>query len=368
MDISENFRIYSTPENWLEGDAVAQFKQVAAWEGIIAGAGFPDLHPGRGIPVGAAFISSNIIYPALIGSDIGCGMTLAISDLPVRKWKTERILRALGDDPESRLRQSALRVLDDMPESVEDAAGMLGTLGHGNHFAEFLSVESVEDETLAAQIGLERDKIYLLVHSGSRNYGDRLWREFAAEHAHNGVEADSAAGQRYLSGHDRLLAWSKFNRDLIVRALSDIAGCNFNTLCESVHNSITPLADGKFLHRKGAAAADGNQAVLIAGSRGSYSYLVMPQGDSAEYCYSLAHGAGRKWNRLSTRLRMRGKYSVQELQKSRLGCRVLCPDKDLLFEETPDAYKNIERIIRDLQEFKLIKVIARFCPKLNCKP
>ena len=368
MDISEKFRIYSTPENWLEGDAVAQFKQVAAWDGIIAGAGFPDLHPGRGIPVGAAFVSCNIIYPALIGSDIGCGMTLAISDLPLRKWKPERIFRALGDDPETRLHQTSLHILDDMPESVEDPAGMLGTLGHGNHFAEFMAVENIEDEELAAQVGLERDKICLLVHSGSRNYGDRLWREFAAEHAHNGVKADSAAGCDYLSGHDRLLAWAKFNRDLIVQAFGNICSCNFTTVCESVHNSITPLADGKFLHRKGAAAADTGQPVLIAGSRGSYSYLVMPQGNVDDYCRSLAHGAGRKWNRLSTRVRMRGKYSVQELQKTRLGSRVLCPDKDLLFEEAPEAYKNIERIIRDLQEFDLVKVIARFCPKLNCKP
>ena len=74
MDKKSN--IYCGQKTWLEGPAVEQFKRVMTFPGIIQGAAFPDLHPGRGVPVGAAFLSEKVIYPALIGNDIGCGMTL----------------------------------------------------------------------------------------------------------------------------------------------------------------------------------------------------------------------------------------------------------------------------------------------------
>ena len=108
--------------------------------------------------------------------------------------------------------------------------------------------------------------------------------------------------------------------------------------------------------------------MLIAGTRGSSSYLVAPKEVSEETLYSLAHGAGRKWTRLSTRSRIRAKYREEELRRTPIGSRVLCPDRDLLCEEAPDAYKNIEQVIQDLTDFHLIDVVASFRPLLNCKP
>lgn len=108
--------------------------------------------------------------------------------------------------------------------------------------------------------------------------------------------------------------------------------------------------------------------MLIAGTRGSLSYLVAPKWVSEETLFSLAHGAGRKWTRLSTRARIRAKYREEELLRTAIGSRVLCPDKDLLCEEAPDAYKNIDRVIQDLREFQLIDVVAAFRPLFNCKP
>ena len=58
----------------------------------------------------------------------------------------------------------------------------------------------------------------------------------------------------------------------------------------------------------------------------------------------------------------------EELLRTAIGSRVLCPDKDLLCEEAPDAYKNIDRVIQDLREFQLIDVVAAFRPLFNCKP
>lgn len=368
MDISERARIYCSPRIWLEGAAVDQFKRVMNFEGILRGAAFPDLHPGRGIPVGAAFLTENLIYPVLIGSDIGCGMTLYAADLPLRKWKPDRLIRSLGDDPERKIRQTALEQLEQIPDRADDPAGMLGTLGHGNHFAEILSVDRIEDEEAWQRFFPEPRQLFLLLHSGSRHYGEQVWMEFAAEHADSGVPADSEAGRAYLEKHDRLVQWASFNRRLIARAFGRLLSCEFAEITDTVHNSITAAGPGRWLHRKGASEAHAGRPLVIAGTRGSHSYLVLPEGDPERFLYSLAHGCGRKWTRQSTRTRMRDKYDAQSLLKTKLGSRVVCPDKDLLFEETPEAYKNIEQVIGGLQELGLIRVIARFCPRLNLKP
>ena len=62
-------------ETWIEGRAEDQLAQVAGWPGMRAVAGFPDLHPGRFGPVGAAFLADRI-WPQLVGPDIGCGIAL----------------------------------------------------------------------------------------------------------------------------------------------------------------------------------------------------------------------------------------------------------------------------------------------------
>jgi release factor H-coupled RctB family protein len=107
--------------------------------------------------------------------------------------------------------------------------------------------------------------------------------------------------------------------------------------------------------------------VVIPGSRGSLSYVVKPTGDGESHAWSLAHGAGRKWSRSESRLRMRERFSVPELTQTPYGGRVICEERDLLYEEAPAAYKNIEAVIQDLVDGGLISVIATFRPLLTYK-
>lgn len=346
-----------------------QFRRVLGFDGIQKGAAFPDLHPGRGVPIGAAFLSERIIYPALIGNDIGCGMTLFDTGIPARKLKTDKLLRKLGDDPETVIQQLSMECLPEMEGMVDDSLAMLGTLGHGNHFAEILELEAVLDADACQKLAIPKGNALLLIHSGSRAYGEALWRDFAAKHGEDGVSADSEDGAAYLAAHKELVAWATYNRRLVAHAFAHLLGCELHEVLNATHNSITSVGEAHYIHRKGASAVEQGRPVVVAGSRGTHSYLVKPVGNMEENLFSLAHGAGRKWNRQSTKARIREKHDdMSSLLQTKLGTKVLCPDKDLLYEEAPEAYKDIEDIIADLKSFKLAEPIARMRPIVNIKP
>jgi release factor H-coupled RctB family protein len=83
---------------------------------------------------------------------------------------------------------------------------------------------------------------------------------------------------------------------------------------------------------------------------------------------SLAHGAGRKYDRGSMHGRVRVKKSdVARLERNPYGGIVVCGNRGLLAEEAPEAYKNIERVIADLVEFGLARVVATFRPLVTFK-
>ncbi len=88
-------QVIASPGSWIEGEAVRQLEQTAALPGMRRAVGMPDLHPGRGSPIGAAFASVGHLYPHLVGSDIGCGRALFALDLPRHKAKRDRIVKQL---------------------------------------------------------------------------------------------------------------------------------------------------------------------------------------------------------------------------------------------------------------------------------
>ncbi len=121
-----------------------------------------------------------------------------------------------------------------------------------------------------------------------------------------------------------------------------------------------------WLHRKGATPSDCG-LVLIPGSRGDYSYLVEPVADCSIALNSLAHGAGRKWQRGECKGRLSHKYSADSLRRTAFGSIVVCADKALVYEEAPQAYKNIDSIIEAMRQAGLIEPIARLKPVLTYK-
>jgi release factor H-coupled RctB family protein len=361
-------RLFASSKSWIEGEAVRQLYATAKLNGVRRAVGFPDLHPGKGSPVGGVFLTDRKIYPHLIGGDIGCGMALFKTDLVRRDAKLDRwaekyfhLEHPWDQDVGEFLAEHDL-------ESTEfDRA--LGTIGGGNHFAELQMVEQVLDAGAFKQLGLGKQQLVALVHSGSRGLGETILRAHVDEHFGNGVAAEAFAAAEYLRGHDFVVRWAKANRELIARRFVATIGAEAEFLWDGCHNSIVRREnDGEvvWLHRKGAVEAEGG-FVVIPGSRGSMSYIVKPIGDGESHAWSLAHGAGRKWSRSDARLRMRERFSVSELAQTPLGGRVVCEERDLLYEEAPAAYKNIEAVIQDLVVAGLVSVIATLRPLLTYK-
>ncbi len=361
-------RLFASPKSWIEGEAVRQLYATAKLDGVRLAAGFPDLHPGKGSPVGAAFVTEDVIYPHLIGGDIGCGMGLFKTDLVRRDAKLDR-WAALRFDLEHPWDEFADGFLAEHNLESTEFDSALGTIGGGNHFAEVQTVEQVLDVAAFKKLGLGKLQLVVLVHSGSRGLGESILRAHVDQHFGNGVEADSFAAEEYLRGHDFAVRWAKANRELIARRFVVTMGAEAEFLWDGCHNSITRRESDsgvEWLHRKGAVESEGDY-VVIPGSRGSLSYIVKPTGDSESHAWSLAHGAGRKWARSEARLRMRERFGMHQLVQTPLGGRVVCEERDLLYEEAPAAYKNIEAVIADLIAAGLVSVIATLRPLLTYK-
>lgn len=362
-----NIHIITSETNWIEGEAIRQLEKTAELPGIMIAVGLPELHPGKGIPVGAAFAAKDVFYPHLVGNDVGCGMGLWRTSLKRRKIRLDRWVDRLSDldgpwdgDVTPWLEQEGAS------PGLSDAG--LGTIGGGNHFSELQMVERVDDPAWFEELSLSRDDLVLLVHSGSRGLGESLLRSHVDKYKADGLTADSEEARRYLARHNHALAWAKANRALIAHRFLKALGADGERALDSCHNSIARGAAGGvayWLHRKGVVPSEG--ATVIAGSRGSLSYLVVPEGDQELCLHSLTHGAGRKWKRGDGRGRLHSRYKPEVLTRTELGSRVICEDKDLLYEEAPQAYKDIETIIKVLIDAGLIRIVAVLRPVITYK-
>ena len=350
----------------------------------------PDLHVGQAAPIGCVVATEpSVVYPELIGSDIGCGMSFVRTSLRViyedderKLTKWTRQLQGLDDYFSNEMVREFLQADLRWPTSVDKINGdyvendQLGTIGGGNHFVELQRIEELYDDKYD---DLSKDYLYLLVHSGSRSFGEKILREFGkGQDEVRGLIKGTDAYEIYMRKHDEACAWAKRNRALIAQrflaCFEDTTGGE--CLVDIWHNNVVSkqLSSNDcsglvHLHRKGAAPSDQGR-IVIPGSRGTHSYLVEPIDNNQELSgYSLAHGAGRAMSRSQARQYFSKKYSSIDRLKitEDLESHVVCDDKQLLYEEHPKAYKTIDAVIDDLVEAKLIRVIAKMRPLITYK-
>lgn len=361
-------RLIASQKAWIEGKAIEQLHAAARLPGMEMAVGFPDLHPGKGIPVGAAFVSRRLFHPTLAGNDIGCAMSFWATDLPRRKLKVERWAKRIsGLEAPWDGDIAAWCARYELPDSGHNIA--LGTIGGGNHFAELQIVEQVRDRAAFEGLGLDADLAFLLIHSGSRSLGEVIYRDLIARHGSDAIEEGSADAMRYLASHDHACRFARASRALIAHRFGAQIGAQVRLVSDVEHNTVTrELWRGTpaWIHRKGAASSR-KGALVIPGSRGTPSFLVVPTGDGEAAAGSLAHGAGRRWQRGYAKPRLSEKYRVADLERTDLGSHVICEDRELIYEEAPQAYKDIRGVIADLEAAGLVRVIAEMKPVLTYK-
>jgi release factor H-coupled RctB family protein len=355
---------FYTSRSWIEGRAIQQLETVASLPGVKAVAAMPDLHPGKYGPVGCAFLAEQL-HPQFVGSDVGCGMGLFQLDIAARKLRIDKAaerLRALkGEWDGSAADALAAAGLPSTPFGAS-----LGTVGGGNHFCELQIIEEIAEPDIAAAAGLDPALVYVLAHSGSRGLGYAILEpQLAAGVAP--LDPASDAGRTYLAAHDEAVRWAALNRQVIAGRAAVALRADIRCLADLPHNLAERCADG-ILHRKGAAPSD-RGLVPVPGSRGTLTYLVQPlAAGMRETLASLAHGAGRQYDRSSMHGRVGTKKSdLLILRRNPFGGLVVCDDRDLLVEEAPDAYKSIARVIADLTESGLARVVATFRPLVTFK-
>ncbi|MBD2819170.1 RNA ligase RtcB family protein [Xenorhabdus sp. 42] len=359
---ASNVQVIATENTWLEGKAIQQLEITAQLPDMVRVVGLPDLHPGRGYPVGAAFFSKSRFYPALIGNDIGCGMALWRTDIMLNKWSLDKLEKRLGsiDKP-----LTPEELPDDIPQHFCYSPG---TIGGGNHFAELQQLDEVYQPELLEMWQLSKQQLLLLVHSGSRGMGQMILEQHVREHGHGGLVASSPEALNYLEQHQQALDYAYANRRLIAKRMLKRWRASGERLLDVSHNLLTPCTingtDG-WLHRKGATPSDQGM-VIIPGSRGDYSYLVQPLASEFSL-FSLAHGAGRKWMRGECKERLDRRYNAVQLSRTALGSRVICLDKQLIYQEAPEAYKSISSVMDAMLEAGLVKLVARLKPVLTYK-
>jgi release factor H-coupled RctB family protein len=411
-------RVIARADVWMEGDAVAQFARVAASPGCVRAVAMPDLHAGRGIPVGAAYAFEDRIVPQLIGGDAGCGARVAVTS--ARRMAADalerRVRQAVDDDPladcdpravfEAVWRRGArgLAEIEGVPDALARLAeaepdpaepkdvertiagapslgasgdpapflgagfeAALGTAGGGNHFVEIARVAEVRDEAAAAALGLEEGAFCVVAHSGSRGLGGALARRWGDAVLQGDVMVaylGELAGACRFAQANRLVLAYRMLRALGAARASKLAG-GFDV----THNDVRlePIGAGRaWVHRKGAAPARGGDATIVLGSRGAPSWILRSL-DCEAGLRSVAHGAGRRMGRGEALAKLKGRYKRSEAARSPRGGRVLCDDPDLLFEEHPDAYKPVEPVVASLVEAGLAAPVAALLPVVTVK-
>ncbi len=284
-------------------------------------------------------------------------------------------------------------------EAVERGKDELGTLGAGNHFIEIQEVDEIYDEEIAKQFGLKKDDITILIHTGSRGFGHQIATDYIRKmrdelKEHNKSIPDkqlinapfkSALGQAYYRAMNCAANYAFANREIITHMIrkifKNVVGMDVRLVYDITHNIAKVEEyeiDGKkrklVVHRKGATRAFGpnnpklpdlfkstGQPVIIPGSMGTSSYLLVGTKKAEEWAFgSTAHGAGRTLGRREATRELTSEHVLKALEKK--GVTIMARSKKGIVEEAPEAYKDVDNVVRIVDELGLSLKVAKCIP------
>ncbi len=416
--------------------SLEQAANVAMLPGIVGRAlAMPDIHQGYGFPIGGVAATDEehgVVSPGGVGFDINCGVRLLSSNLTlndVRPRLRDLVHQLFRDAPSGAGHSGQLKVSDhdlqlvletgprwaidrDMgseadldqteergciagadafavsPRAKQRGKPQLGTLGSGNHFLEIQVVDEVFDLVTAGKHRLEKDRIVVLIHTGSRGLGHQVCSDYVSlmdetmrkynidlpDRQLACAPINTPEGQRYLKAMAAAANFAWTNRQCISHAVragfKRIFGpdTHMPVIYDVAHNIAkfeTHSVDGRpkrvLVHRKGATRSFPNQPVFIPGSMGTASYFLLGQERAMRETFgSACHGAGRLLSRSAAKKNTSAKEIQKELESR--GIIVQSLTREGLTEEKPEAYKDIEAVIEVVHNAGLAARVARLRP------
>ena len=280
----------------------------------------------------------------------------------------------------------------------------LGSLGSGNHFLEIQSIGNIYDEKTAEAYGLEKDQVVILIHTGSRGCGYQICadnlremdkvakrlkmnlpdRQLAcapidSDEAQNYLQAMAAGANYAWTNRQMIQHWVRETFEEVIKKDADSLG--MNVLYDVAHNIIKKERHkvGKvnktvYVHRKGATRSFGpgqkevtqeyrdvGQPVLIPGSMGTCSYVLAGTENAMKETFgSTAHGAGRVLSRSGAKREFTPEEIKQQLAEK--GILIKANSLPVIAEEAPNAYKDVDAVVKTADEAGISKLVAQMKP------
>ncbi|HEX5035334.1 MAG TPA: RtcB family protein, partial [bacterium] len=322
------------------------------------------------------------------------------------RWAVER---GQGEGEDLSYIEEGGRLSQADPERVSGRArerGMnqLGTLGSGNHFVELGYVDEVYEPRIADAIGLSKNRVTLIIHTGSRGLGHQVCSDYletmiqAAQKY--GIDLpdpqlccapiESEEGRSYLGAMAAAANFAFANRQMIThfarRAFEAALDASPASLAMAVvydvcHNiakfeehRVGGVLRRVLVHRKGAtrsfparhpalpsAYRELGQPVLIPGDMGRYSYVLIGTEKALERTFgSTCHGAGRLMSRNQAKKSVHGRNVERELRDQ--GIFVMGASRATIHEEVPWAYKDVADVVAAVEGAGLSRKVLRLRP------
>jgi tRNA-splicing ligase RtcB len=288
--------------------------------------------------------------------------------------------------------------------AMERGKAQLGTLGSGNHFVEVGYVAEVFDEVVARALGLWKDQITVIVHTGSRGLGHQVCDDYIRVMMNAArkyqielpdpqlccAPVSSPEGKQYLEAMACAANFAFTNRQMITHWVRETFEQVFHKgprdlkldliydVCHNIAKIETHTVNGKktklCIHRKGATRAfppnhrdipsdyqSIGQPVLIPGDMGRCSYVLVGTERAMEETFgSTCHGAGRVMSRHQAIKAAKGRAIVRELEDK--GIIVKGASQGTIVEEMPDAYKDINDVVNVVHHAGISRKVAKLVP------
>jgi len=343
----------------------------------------PDCHRGYGMPIGGVIACRNAVIPNAVGVDIGCGMCAVRTDMMAADIEPVTIRDIMHDTKRGipvgfahHKEPQEWDGFDDAPDvpivqhQLDAARCQLGTLGGGNHFIE---IQHGDD-----------GRVWFMLHSGSRNFGYRIAKDYNAkaeglcEMWHSAIPPytgeDGLAflpigtreAREYIEAMNYALRFALESRKRMMSEMlrnAERHGVTASSESINIHHNFAALENhfgqNVWVHRKGATSANDGLAGIIPGSMGTSSYIVRGLGNPDSF-RSCSHGAGRHCGRAE----FSRNHTVEECDASMGGVVFDGWGKDRKgrpdLSEAPGAYKDINAVIE--AERDLVDVVVKLRP------